>query len=291
MSLRHTERFRVRHYECDPYGHVNNANYLRYMEEAAFRASAAAGYGMEEYLAMKRWWLIRETEIEYLQPLRYGDTAEVTTWVVNMRRARSRRAYEIRRASTGELAARAWTDWVFLDATTGRPAPIPEELRRTYGTGELPKGLSTDRFPSPPPPPPGVFTVRRRVEWRDLDPAGHVNNANYLSFIEDSAIQIARAYGWPVRRMDEAGFAVIARRIRVKYRQPALLDDELEISTWLSDVRRATVIRHFVIRRSADDALIARARTLWVWVDLKSGRPIRIPDAFFTDFAANIVQA
>lgn len=284
----HTVSFRVRHYECDAYGHVNNANYLRYMEEAAFRASTAAGYGPEAYAAMNRRWWIRETEIEYLKPLRYGDTVTITTWVADMRHVRSRRAYELRRAQDNELVARAWTEWVFRDGTTGRPVPIPDELRRTFGVGGLPEGLSAGRFPTPPPPPPGVFVARRRVEWRDLDTEGHVNNANYLSYIEDCAIQVARAFGWPVRRMWEAGFAVIARRIRIEYRQPALLDDELDISTWISDVGRATAVRHFVIRRPADDTLIARARTLWVWVDIHTGRPIRIPAAFFTDFSPNI---
>ena len=42
MALTHERTFRVRHYECDSYGHVNHANYLRYMQEAAFDASAAA---------------------------------------------------------------------------------------------------------------------------------------------------------------------------------------------------------------------------------------------------------
>ena len=45
----HTATFRVRHYECDAYGHLNNANYARYMQEAAFDASAAVGYGKDRY--------------------------------------------------------------------------------------------------------------------------------------------------------------------------------------------------------------------------------------------------
>ena len=49
MPLTHTRTFRVRHYECDAYGHLNNANYLRYMQETAFDASAAAGYDLERY--------------------------------------------------------------------------------------------------------------------------------------------------------------------------------------------------------------------------------------------------
>ena len=43
MPLKHERLFRVRFYECDAYGHLNNSNYVRYMQETAFDASAAAG--------------------------------------------------------------------------------------------------------------------------------------------------------------------------------------------------------------------------------------------------------
>ena len=49
MPLTNTTKFRVRYVECDAYGHVNNANYLRYMQEAAFAASAAVGYDVRRY--------------------------------------------------------------------------------------------------------------------------------------------------------------------------------------------------------------------------------------------------
>ena len=61
MPLTHVRTFRVRHYECDALGHVNYANYLRYMQEAAFDASAAAGYDLDRYKAMGCHWLVRET--------------------------------------------------------------------------------------------------------------------------------------------------------------------------------------------------------------------------------------
>ena len=94
----HERTFRVRHYECDMYGHVNHANYLRYMQEAAFDASAAVGYSLDTYQAMGRYWLIRDTDIEYLLPLRFGDTVRVKTWVVDFRRVRSRRAFSCGRS-------------------------------------------------------------------------------------------------------------------------------------------------------------------------------------------------
>ena len=61
MLLEHVRTFRVRYYECDAFGHVRGVSLLRYMQEAAFDASAAAGYDMAHYEELKRLWLVRET--------------------------------------------------------------------------------------------------------------------------------------------------------------------------------------------------------------------------------------
>ena len=181
MPLKHTRSFRIRFYECDAYGHVNNSNYVRYMQEAAFDASAAAGYGDEEYNRLGLIWLIRDTEVEYLHPLRYGDTAEVTTWVKDFRRVRSRRAYEIRRRGDETVLARGNTDWVLLDRESLHPVSITEEMKSAFfPEGPPAKDGRRDPFPEPPPPPAGAVTVVREVAWEDVDPARHVNNAKYI---------------------------------------------------------------------------------------------------------------
>lgn len=290
MSLAYTYTFPIRYYECDYYGHVNQSNYVRYMGEAAFRASAAAGFDTARYAAMDRSWLIHDTEIEYLSQVRYGDTLEVTTWVADFRHVRSRRMYDLRRAGESELVARGHTDWVFMNTVTGRPAPIPPELVAAFFPDGAPHdAVRREPFPPVPPPPPGVFRMRRAVEWRDLDPARHVNNAVHFSYLEDCGVRVAEAHGWSVARMMAEGFGVVARRHRVEYLLPALLDDELEISTWVSDVRRTMAIRHFRIARAGDGELLARAHTLWAWVNLDTGRPMRVPDTFLRDFGPNIV--
>jgi acyl-CoA thioester hydrolase len=288
MPHTHTRRFRVRHYECDAFGHVNNAAYLRYMQESAFDASTAAGYSPARYAEMNRQWLVRETEIEYLTPLRYGDTVEVKTWVADFQRVTSRRVYEFYRQ--GEMVAKAHTDWVFLELSTGRPVAIPQPLAEAFFPEGAPD-LSPVRakFPEPPSPPPGVFTMRRRVEWRDIGPAGHVNNAVYLAYVDDCGFQVSAAHGWPLSRMAAEGLAIIVRRHRLQYRRPALLDEELEIATWASDIRQRSGTRHYTISRAGDGELLTRVQTVYVWVDIASGRPIRIPAQFLADFAPNIV--
>ena len=87
MPHTHESTFRVRHYECDAYGHVNNANYLRYTQEAAFEASAAAGYDVARYQGLNRIWYVRGSDITFLRPMAYGDIGEhVKTWVSDFRR-------------------------------------------------------------------------------------------------------------------------------------------------------------------------------------------------------------
>jgi acyl-CoA thioester hydrolase len=286
MPLTHVRTFRVRHYECDTQGQVNQATYLRYMQEAAFDASAAAGYDLGRYQAMGRYWLVRETEIQYLRPLRYGDRVQVKTWVADFRRVRSRRAYEFRLAGTDELVAHAQTDWAYLDLARGRPLPIPPEMKAAFFPEGAPATApARERFPAASPPPDGGFRTWRRVERRDLDPAGHVNNAVYVAFIEECGWQMFAAHGWPLARIQPEGLAVVTRHHRIEYRQPAMLGDELELCTWISDVKRTTAVRHSTIKRTGDGALLLRARTVHAWADLQHGGPVAIPGAFVSDLA------
>jgi acyl-CoA thioester hydrolase len=89
--------------------------------------------------------------------------------------------------------------------------------------------------------------------------------------------------------MAAEGFAIILRKNQIQYLQPARIDDELEIATWASGIKRSTATRHYTIQRVSDQALLAQVHSLGVWIDLASGRPIRIPSRFIADFASNIV--
>jgi acyl-CoA thioester hydrolase len=289
MPLIQERTFRVRHYECDAHGRVGQANYVRYMQEAAFDASAAAGYDMARYAAMGRHWLVRETDVEILRPLRYGDAVRVKTWVADFRWVRSRRAYELGLVGSGQLVARAHTDWVFMDSATWQPTTIPEEMMAAFfPEGPPQQAPPRPRFPAAPPPPPGAFRLRRRAEWRDIDAAQHVNNAVYLAYLEDCGLQAASAHGWSPLRMRAAGFDVVAQQHRIEYLLPAVLDDELELTTWVSDVQPDTAVRHYTVTRARDGALLARGRTLWGCVDAATGQPVRLPQAFLSDLAPNV---
>jgi acyl-CoA thioester hydrolase len=291
MPLQYERTFRVRYGECDALGHVNNTHYLRYMQEAAFDASAAAGYGMDVYAKMNRLWVARQTEIEYLRPLHYGDSVVVRTWVADFRRVTSRREYELRLASSGEMVARAYTDWAFIDSRSGRPAPIPTEaVHAFFPEGAPDAATARERFTTPPQPPTGVYSMRRRVAWEEIDSAGYVNNPVYLTYAEDCGINAVAQFRWPMGRMIAEGCAIVARRNQIEYLSPAMMDDDLEIVTWASEVRRVSALRHYTVTRVSDGTLLARIHTLGVWMNLVTGQPMRFPAEMLADFAPNIVS-
>ena len=115
----------------DENGHVNNVVYVRWMQDAAVGHSLASG-GTDAMEKARGTWVIRSHTIEYLKPAFAGDVLKITTWVANIRRIRSLRKYEFARDSDGQLLARGETDWVFVDADSGRPVPVPDRVARCF---------------------------------------------------------------------------------------------------------------------------------------------------------------
>ncbi len=291
MPLIHRRTFRIRSYECDAHGHLNNANYLRLMQETAFDASAAAGYDLARYQAMQRLWLIRETSLEFLKPLHENDRVEISTWISDFRRASSRRTYEFRLGPEQTLAARAYSDWVFLDAHTQQPASIPAHLAKAFYPEGLPASFPPrSPFPAFPPQPAGAFRMQRRVEWTDLDAQWHVNNAVYLNYVTEGSMQALAACGWPWERLHDQGLAVHLRRCQIQYLQPALHGDHITLTTWMSNLRRVSADRHYLLQRKDDGALLARVQTYSVWVRLEDNQPARLPAELSRDCGGMIVK-
>jgi acyl-CoA thioester hydrolase len=114
----------------DQNGHVNNVAYIQWLQDAAIRHAQASGC-MAATTAAGASWVVRTHFIEYLAPAFAGETLTVMTWVVNFQKVRSLRKYKIIRAADETAVARAETDWVFVNAKTGRPLKIPDEVKNT----------------------------------------------------------------------------------------------------------------------------------------------------------------
>lgn len=112
----------------DENGHVNNVEYVRWMQDAGVRHFASVG-GNALMQAAGAIWVARSHHVEYLRPALLGERIRVRTWVEDFRRVMSKRRYEFTRAADGTPLARGVTEWVFVDAQTGRPRSIPPEIQ------------------------------------------------------------------------------------------------------------------------------------------------------------------
>ena len=117
------------------------------------------------------------------------------------------------------------------------------------------------------------FGLTRRVEAHHLDERAHVNNVVYVQWVQDAA-----AAHWGTLAPDGARDEVawVALRHEIDYLKPALLGDEIAITTWVGVAEGLSFERFTEIRRGSDAVVLARARTLWCPVDTRTGRPRRV---------------
>jgi acyl-CoA thioester hydrolase len=115
----------------DENGHANNVIYVQWMQDVAVLHSDVSG-GTRAMHAAGATWVVRSHQIAYLRPAFAGDEVAALTWVVNFRRVRSLRRYKFLRKGDNRLLAKGETDWVFVDAISGRPRTIPDNVMRAF---------------------------------------------------------------------------------------------------------------------------------------------------------------
>jgi acyl-CoA thioester hydrolase len=257
---------------------VDPIHYIYFMQETLMAHADEHGYTSESELKKGRAWVIRETEIEYLRPIRYGDTVKVSMQIGELRRTSVTRFYEFNDKTSGELVARSRSEFVCVNVETQLPIAVPEDVvTEFFPPGTTGKPLPRNRFPKVSHPAHNVFQMRKKVEFRDLDMHRHVNNATYLSYMITAEIESTVRGGLPWRLVMDSKEGNVSRWSRVLYQGQAKIEDELEITTHFSDIRRFSAVAHDSIVRVSDRAPIALGHTRWIWIDRDTLKPLRFP--------------
>ena len=138
---RFTTKLRVRYHEMDALGHVNNAVYQHYLEQAAIEHSEHLGFNHQKYQELGGVFVMRRVELDYLRPAVAGDTLEVTTWLQQLRGPRAIRRYEIRKQGEEQLLVTAEALWVWVDTQAMRPRAIPRQLLDAFNQANQPDSI------------------------------------------------------------------------------------------------------------------------------------------------------
>lgn len=123
---------------------------------------------------------------------------------------------------------------------------------------------------------PEIFEQRIRVKPQHLDEQQHVNNVQFVQWVQD----IAKAH-WEARApkaFQEKFFWVVVQHL-ISYKQQAFLGDELLLQTYVGETSHVKSTRHVIIKNAGTDKTLVEAKTTWALLDQESQRPAKISEA------------
>jgi acyl-CoA thioester hydrolase len=127
-----------------------------------------------------------------------------------------------------------------------------------------------------------LLTLRLRVRFSDCDPLGHVNNAKYLTYLEQARLRLwGRQIGFSSRRAAEGGtrgVGFILARAEIDFRAQAHDDDELEVRLSLAGFGRTSATYEYEVVDVSKNVVVATARTVQVWFDYDAGQSVLLTD-------------
>ncbi len=121
---------RIYYEDTDLGGVVYYANYLRYFERSRTEFLRDRGVSLADWHRRGVVFTVTRAEVEYRRPAHYGDILTAETTVEEVRPVRFTLGCQIRRQESGEVLVEGRTTLACLEAATGRPLALPEEIRR-----------------------------------------------------------------------------------------------------------------------------------------------------------------
>lgn len=122
-----------------------------------------------------------------------------------------------------------------------------------------------------------IYRYQFTISIEDIDGNGHVNNVRYIQWMQDAAVRHYAAIGG-VTPMQAINATWVVRSHHIEYLSPAFAGDQIEVRTWVANLRRVRSLRCYEFYRPSDGQLLARGETDWVLVHASTGRPLAIPN-------------
>ena len=120
-----------------------------------------------------------------------------------------------------------------------------------------------------------LYVATLGVRWRDLDAFNHVNNSNYLTYLEESRLQWLSHVPGPW--FDEQAMPVMAAS-EVNYRRPIEWPAQLEVQLFCARLGNSSLtIAHRIVDATDANRLYCDGHVVMVWMNPATGKPVPLP--------------
>jgi len=120
-----------------------------------------------------------------------------------------------------------------------------------------------------------IYAKSVTISETAIDENGHVNNVTYVQWMQDIAVEHYASIGGIQAQGPDATWVI--REHRIEYLLPAFEGEEIEIRTWVENIRKVRSLRKYEFFRKADEKVLVKGETDWVFVNIKNGHPLEIP--------------
>ncbi len=124
------------------------------------------------------------------------------------------------------------------------------------------------------------FEHRLRVRYAETDQMGVAHHSSYVIWFEEARTAFMRARGLPYSELERAGWALVVRRVALRYRVSTRYEEELAVRVRTAALGRASLTFEYEIARTEDGLRIATGSTELACVDLShpERRPTALPE-------------
>ena len=122
-----------------------------------------------------------------------------------------------------------------------------------------------------------VYAKTITISENVIDENGHVNNVAYVQWMQDIAIEHYQSLSG-MNSILPFDATWVVREHRIEYFLPAFAGEEIEVRTWIENIRRVRSLRQYEFVRKSNGRVLVKGETDWVFVDIKTGSPRAIPD-------------
>lgn len=118
------------------------------------------------------------------------------------------------------------------------------------------------------------FNIRPRYD--EVDQMGYVYHANHVAYCHQARTELLRKFGLNDAIIEENGIMLPVISFNIKYKVPAVYDEELRIITTIKEMPRVRFGFYFEIYNQANK-LVSKGDSEVVFVDKKTRKPMMIP--------------